>query len=248
MAIKLSAVSLANLKGVHPDLVKVVLKAATMTPPDLPWEITEGMRSVAQQKANVAKGVSWTMNSRHLTGHAIDARPRVDLNHDGKITTSELYAWPLYYRLAPIFKAAAKAVGVPIVWGGDWKKNKDGPHFELDRRVYPAARPKVASLLGVSSDTADIRAYNEALDSALAEPYEEPETENWASGKASSTAAAGTASGVAVGYDPALDIATGLSTQQYELTSGDVLRIVLAVVIVGLSIWGAYKMAKGQGA
>lgn len=224
MAIKLSATSLANLKGVHPDLVKVVLKAASMTPEDLPWEVTEGLRSVAQQKENIKKGVSWTMNSRHLTGHAVDIRPRVDMNGDGKITTSELYAWPLYYKLAPILKAAAKAVGVRIVWGGDWKKNKDGPHFELDRRDYPAPQ----RFAGV----------------ALPE-YEEPETDNWASGKAASLAASGTASGVAVGYDPALDIATGLASQQYELTSGDVVRIVLAVVIIGLSIWGAYKMAKG---
>jgi peptidoglycan L-alanyl-D-glutamate endopeptidase CwlK len=26
---------------------------------------------------------------------------------------------------------------VPIVWGGDWRTFKDGPHFELDRRKYP---------------------------------------------------------------------------------------------------------------
>ena len=31
---------------------------------------------------------------------------------------------------------AARKEGVPSVWGGDWKTFKDGPHFELDRRVY----------------------------------------------------------------------------------------------------------------
>jgi peptidoglycan L-alanyl-D-glutamate endopeptidase CwlK len=34
-------------------------------------------------------------------------------------------------------KAAAKEHGVAIVWGGDWRTFKDGPHFELDRGVYP---------------------------------------------------------------------------------------------------------------
>jgi hypothetical protein len=35
-------------------------------------------------------------------------------------------------------KAAAEELGVALDWGGDWKKFKDGPHFELDRNVYPA--------------------------------------------------------------------------------------------------------------
>jgi len=38
-------------------------------------------------------------------------------------------------------KAAAKAEGVTLVWGGDWKGFPDGPHFELDRKVYPAGAP-----------------------------------------------------------------------------------------------------------
>jgi peptidoglycan L-alanyl-D-glutamate endopeptidase CwlK len=35
-------------------------------------------------------------------------------------------------------KTAAAELGVAIVWGGDWKSFKDGPHFELDKKVYPA--------------------------------------------------------------------------------------------------------------
>jgi peptidoglycan L-alanyl-D-glutamate endopeptidase CwlK len=34
-------------------------------------------------------------------------------------------------------KAAAVREGVPIVWGGDWKSLRDGPHFELERKAYP---------------------------------------------------------------------------------------------------------------
>lgn len=127
MSYMLSNRSLTNLQGVHPDLVKVVKRAIEITPVD--FMVMEGLRSKEQQKKNVAKGVSWTMNSRHLTGHAVDLVTLVD----GQVS----WSWPLYHKLAPAVKQAAKEVGVPIKWGGDWKKNKDGPHFELDRAKYP---------------------------------------------------------------------------------------------------------------
>lgn len=45
--------------------------------------------------------------------------------------------WPLYPRIAAAFKQAALERRTPIVWGGDWKSLKDGPHFELDRTKFP---------------------------------------------------------------------------------------------------------------
>jgi len=89
----------------------------------------EGLRTLARQQELVAKGASKTMNSRHLTGHAIDFVPIVG----GKIT----WKWPAFGPVADAFKAASKELKVPIVWGGDWRTFKDGPHIELDRRVYP---------------------------------------------------------------------------------------------------------------
>jgi hypothetical protein len=74
------------------------------------------------------------MNSRHLTGHAVDLLP---IGYDGKAA----FDWPLYDRLGPAVEAAAKKEGVSIVWGGRWKSFRDGPHFELDRNVYPAGAP-----------------------------------------------------------------------------------------------------------
>jgi peptidoglycan L-alanyl-D-glutamate endopeptidase CwlK len=129
---KLSAADEAKLKKVHPDLVKVIRKAATMT--TVPFKIMETARSVEQQRINIKKGVSWTMNSRHIVSkdglcRAADIVPLVD----GKVS----WSWPVYHKLAPIMKAAAKAVGVPVAWGGDWQKTKDGPHWELDRKTYP---------------------------------------------------------------------------------------------------------------
>jgi peptidoglycan L-alanyl-D-glutamate endopeptidase CwlK len=70
MSFVLGSRSRARLKGVHPDLVRVVELALTYSPHD--FTITEGLRSVARQKALLEAGASRTMNSRHITGHAID--------------------------------------------------------------------------------------------------------------------------------------------------------------------------------
>jgi peptidoglycan L-alanyl-D-glutamate endopeptidase CwlK len=128
--------SLARMSGIHPDLRRVMDRALQHAP--FAFIVTEGLRTAARQQELVRIGASKTMNSRHLTGHAVDIVPFVDIDKDGKVETEEMYAWPLYHRLATTVKAAAVAEGVPIVWGGDWRTFKDGPHWELDRRVYPA--------------------------------------------------------------------------------------------------------------
>lgn len=122
----LGTVSKNNLKGVHPDLVKVVEKAITLT--EIDFRVTEGLRSKTRQIELVNKGASKTLNSRHITGHAVDV---VAL-----IGGSVRWDWPLYDKIAKAFKQSAKELNIPIVWGGDWKTFKDGPHFELDRSVY----------------------------------------------------------------------------------------------------------------
>lgn len=124
---KLSRRSLARLDGVHPDLVRVVKMAIELTEVD--FGVTEGLRTIEKQCEYVARGASKTMNSRHLTGHAVDlvAYVGADVRWD----------WPLYHKIADAMKRAAKELNVPIVWGGDWTSFKDGPHFELDRKVYP---------------------------------------------------------------------------------------------------------------
>ena len=123
----LSRRSRDRLVGVHPDLVRVVEAAIARTPVD--FMVTEGLRTPLRQAALVRAGASRTLNSRHLTGHAVDVCALVD----GKVR----WDWPLYPRIAGAFKAAAMALDVPIVWGGDWPRLRDGPHFELDRSRYP---------------------------------------------------------------------------------------------------------------
>ena len=127
MPFGLTVRDLKRLEGVHPDLVRVVRRAAQMS--DLPFMVLEGLRTPARQKQLVAKGASKTMRSRHLTGHAVDIAPLLG----GKVS----WDWPLYHRLAPIVKRAAAAENVPIEWGGDWRTFKDGPHWQLPWAKYP---------------------------------------------------------------------------------------------------------------
>ena len=124
---KLGKRSIERLQGVHPDLVRVVERAIDLTTVD--FTVLEGLRSPERQQTLVASGASQTLNSRHITGHAVDLGAWVDNQVD--------WSWPLYAKIANAMKAAAKELGVAIVWGGDWRTFKDGPHFELDRRLYP---------------------------------------------------------------------------------------------------------------
>jgi peptidoglycan L-alanyl-D-glutamate endopeptidase CwlK len=117
----------SRLEGVHPDLVRVVKLAAHYTEHD--FIITEGLRTVERQKILFSKGLSKTMNSRHITGHAIDFAPVVD----GEIT----WKWPAFGPIAGVFKRAAAELKIPIEWGGEWKSFKDGPHIQLSRKQYP---------------------------------------------------------------------------------------------------------------
>lgn len=130
MAFVFGSVSKKRLEGVHPDLVKVMELAIKRSPVD--FSIIEGMRTLATQKKYLAAGATTTLNSRHLTGHAVDIAPYVN----GKIR----WDWPLYHKIAPVIKEAAKELGVPIEWGGDWKRFKDGPHFQLPFKQYPKGK------------------------------------------------------------------------------------------------------------
>ncbi|WP_312781989.1 M15 family metallopeptidase [Brevundimonas sp.] len=124
---RFSARSKRNLEGVHPDLVAVVTRALELSPLD--FVVTEGLRTVTRQKQLFAAGASRTMNSRHLTGHAVDVAALVD----GQVR----WDWPLYAQVAAAFKQAALEKRVALIWGGDWTSLRDGPHFELDRKAYP---------------------------------------------------------------------------------------------------------------
>jgi peptidoglycan L-alanyl-D-glutamate endopeptidase CwlK len=131
----MDARSQRNLEGVHPDLQAVIWAAhAKMADRQdkLSFIVIEGLRTKARQAQLVASGASKTMDGRHLTGHAVDLMATVA----GK----GRWDWPLYPKIAEVVKAQARARGIPLVWGGDWPRLRDGPHFELDRRAYPAPK------------------------------------------------------------------------------------------------------------
>jgi peptidoglycan L-alanyl-D-glutamate endopeptidase CwlK len=131
----LSAASRARLAGVHPDLVRVVERAIRLTKVD--FMVLCGCRSVDEQRECVARGVSRTMNSRHIpsgdppVSHAVDlvALP------GGKVS----WDWMHYPLIAAAMKEAAFELRVPLTWGGEWKSLRDGPHFELPASAYPGS-------------------------------------------------------------------------------------------------------------
>lgn len=123
----LSSRDLERLAPLHPDLVKVVRAAALASPE--PFVVLEGIRSAARQAQLVIAGASQTLNSRHLTGHAVDIAPLLK----GKVS----WHWPHYRKLAPYVKAAAREYGVALDWGGDWETFPDGPHWQLNWLHYP---------------------------------------------------------------------------------------------------------------
>lgn len=121
---KLSKASIDKLQGVKQPLVDVVKRAIELSEVD--FGVSEGVRTLERQKALYAAKKSLTMNSRHLTGDAVD-----------------LYAWingyvdwnfGNYEKIAKAMFKAAEELNVEIEWGGMWTSLKDGPHFQLKRK------------------------------------------------------------------------------------------------------------------
>jgi peptidoglycan L-alanyl-D-glutamate endopeptidase CwlK len=110
MPFKLSTSSLKKLEGIDPKLAGVVKRAIEITKVD--FGVTEGLRTLATQKKYVAAGKSKTLDSKHLTGDAVDLVAYVG----SKISWEE----ELYDDLADAMKQAAKEKGVGVRWGAAW--------------------------------------------------------------------------------------------------------------------------------
>lgn len=154
MGYRLGKHSLQQLEGVHPQLVGVVREAILLTGQD--FTVHTGLRSRAEQRRLVEKGVSQTMNSKHLKqpdgyGHAVDLVPYID----GRLR----WEWEPIFVIAQAVATTAKRFEVGIRWGGCWSRIDcvdvtpkrlmysyidkrrtegrrafcDGPHFELAR-------------------------------------------------------------------------------------------------------------------
>lgn len=147
----LSQVSLRNLAGVNPKLIKLVEAAIILSPID--FRVTEGLRTLARQRHLISIKASRTLDSRHIIGAAVDLVP-----WDG----GPRWEWPLYYQLATHIRKIAKNQNLSLRWGGCWdvtnftssvkpveemvqnyvirqrakgkKAFLDGPHFELSAK------------------------------------------------------------------------------------------------------------------
>ncbi len=111
-----------KLSTVVAPLQQVVRLAITLT--DVDFSVVEGIRTFQRQKFLYNKGLSWTLESRHLVGKAVDIYPWVDgkTSHDPED----------YKRVAKAMFDAAQWLGIPLTWGGFWyEENLDRPHWEL---------------------------------------------------------------------------------------------------------------------
>jgi len=126
----------AHLKKVHPDLARVIRRAATMWPhKDQVFFITCSTRTLEEQKKLIAAGASRTLRSRHLPGKTNKLSHAVDL----AVRMGKTVRWdePLFVQMSKTIKAAAKAEKVTLEWGGDWKTFSDKPHYQLPWKQYP---------------------------------------------------------------------------------------------------------------
>lgn len=133
MTYQLSRRSIERLAGVHPDLVRVVRGAILHSKVD--FTVVEGLRTLARQREYFDLGKTRTMRSRHLTGHAVDLVPLVDLDGDRDLEASWERAH--FFPVVDAMRASAAAAGVLIEWGGDWKDFVDMPHWQLPWSKYP---------------------------------------------------------------------------------------------------------------
>jgi peptidoglycan L-alanyl-D-glutamate endopeptidase CwlK len=138
--------SLGKLATAHPDLQELFEKRIG---PRFPNTILEGVRSMEQQRKNVEKGVSKTMDSKHvrLPSEAVDAAPDpLEWPQIGKLLariesvagslakperdeimalvgeyTKSVARW---YYFGGYVVGTADEVGIPVRWGGDWNGNR----------------------------------------------------------------------------------------------------------------------------
>ena len=143
MSYKFGKRSLDNLNGVNPLLINVLNRALEISPVD--FGIIQGKRSIDEQRKNVAKGVSQTMNSRHLEECSIDEN--VCYGNAVDILPTAIKPgmnWDLKYFM-PVLKAIKQAgdeLGVELRFGVNWKNDPslpietkfiDAPHVEIPR-------------------------------------------------------------------------------------------------------------------
>lgn len=194
-----------KLKGVHPDLVAVVKRADELYQGE--FKITEGLRTLERQRKLKAAGKSKTLNSRHLTGHAVDISPIVD----GTISWDKRD----YNQLGKVVKQAARELGTPIEWGGDW--GWDFPHWQLPWKQYP----KTIQIADASDEPG----------------FETTKARNSRVIQGSAMAGGG---GIGIMADGAIEFQEQLQEGADHWSSGDIIKMVVGGVILMGALWAIY--------
>ena len=113
-----------ELVGVAPALVVLCYRTLELSPVD--FAVHDGVRTIEEQREYVRRGVSQTMNSRHLPvhpnddtsrpmrGHAVDLVPYLN----GKLR----WEWEPIYKVAAAMHKAAEELNIALVWGGVWDR------------------------------------------------------------------------------------------------------------------------------
>jgi peptidoglycan L-alanyl-D-glutamate endopeptidase CwlK len=118
---KLGKASKRNLGGVDRDMQAVVYRAIEIS--EIDFSVVDGLRTIEEQEALLQAGKTWTLDSKHLSGEAVDIYPWVDgaTSHDPEH----------YKKVAKAMFKASQQLGVELEWGGFWnEKQLDMPHWQ----------------------------------------------------------------------------------------------------------------------
>lgn len=120
--------SVGKLVGVSNELVSIVRRAGEIYAGE--FLVIEGLRSMERQRLLVKSGKSKTLQSRHLTGHAVDIVPMIG----GKIS------WDVmdYMPLAAAMQNASREFCKVIRWGGSWKRSDDPSFLRFSKTFVDA--------------------------------------------------------------------------------------------------------------
>lgn len=123
-----------RLATCHKDIRKIFNEVVKV----MDCKVIEGARTKAQQRKNIAKGVSWTMKSKHVERpcRALDIVPY-------PVDWEDIYRFKVF--TAYVF-AVSRRLKIPLKYGGTWSRNPTGPfkgvkanpdwaHFELIPKV-----------------------------------------------------------------------------------------------------------------
>lgn len=110
MLFTLSKRSIKRLEGTDPLLSAIVQRALTLS--EIDFGVSQGRRSLEEQKALLAKGATQTLLSKHLNGMAVD----LFAYFKGKMR------WEInfYDPIAKAMRQASREKKCTLRWGGAW--------------------------------------------------------------------------------------------------------------------------------